>query len=88
MKTIIKKINPEYFEALLSGKKKYELRLNDTEYSEGDILHLKEWSESSQSFTGREIEKKITYVRPFKIDELHWTEEEIRGKGLVLISLE
>ena len=37
---IHKKIWPEYFEAVLSGKKKYELRLDDFEIKEGDTLVL------------------------------------------------
>ena len=40
MKKIEKKCWPEYFEAILSGKKKYELRLSDFEIDEGDILVL------------------------------------------------
>lgn len=38
-----KKVWPEYFENILSGKKKYELRLNDFDVKEGDVLVLEEW---------------------------------------------
>ena len=54
---IEKKILPEYFELVLSGKKKYDFRLADFDINEGDTLILKEWDKGSQSFTGREIEK-------------------------------
>ena len=85
MSIIQKKILPEYFDAILKGKKKYELRLNDYEISEGDTLILKEWD---NLYTGRNIEKKVSYVGKFKIDQLFWDEKEIKEKGLQIISLE
>jgi ASC-1-like (ASCH) protein len=42
MTIIKKKIWSEYFDAVATGKKKFELRLNDFEVSEGDILSLEE----------------------------------------------
>ena len=59
---IPKKVWPEYFEAVLSGQKKYELRLNDFEIKVGDILILAEWDPLTKSYTGRKINKKVTYV--------------------------
>lgn len=41
---IEKKILPEYFELIKSGKKTYDFRLGDFEINEGDILVLKEWT--------------------------------------------
>lgn len=86
--TIEKKIQPEYFEAVASGKKKYELRLGDWECHEGDILKLREWDPATKDYTGREVEKKVGYVRTFKLDELFWTKEEIEKHGLMVISLD
>jgi len=43
MATIKKKLWPQYFDAVVAGKKKYELRLNDFEINEGDTLALEEW---------------------------------------------
>jgi ASC-1-like (ASCH) protein len=42
MTTIRKKIQPQYFDAILSGKKNFELRLNDFDVKEGDVLILEE----------------------------------------------
>lgn len=42
MTNIHKKINPEYFNAILSGKKNFELRLNDFDINEGDTMVLEE----------------------------------------------
>lgn len=88
MAIIRKKILPEYFDAVASGKKKYELRLNEFAVHEGDTLLLEEWDQVNQIYTGRKIEKKVTYVRNFKINELYWPVEEIMAKGLLVISIE
>lgn len=79
---------PEHFEAVLAGKKKYELRLNDFEINEGDTLILEEWDPKTQAYTGRTLEKKVTSVGKFKIDNLFWPEEEIKEKGIQVISIE
>ena len=89
MKTIEKKIWPEYYEAVASGKKKFELRLNDFNIEEGDTLILKEWDPETKEYTGREIAKKITFVFSFKPDELSfWSKEDIEKHGLQIISIE
>lgn len=85
MKTIEKKVLPEYFEAISAGTKKYELRLNDFEISEGDELFLREWD--GKKYTGREITKKVTYVGKFYIDKLFWSVKDIKKHGLQIISI-
>ncbi|MDP2664526.1 MAG: DUF3850 domain-containing protein [bacterium] len=88
MAIIKKKIWPEYFEAVASGKKKCELRLNDFEVQEGDTLVLEEWDPKIKTYTGRTVEKKVTHVAKFRLDDLFWPKEEIEEKGIQLISLE
>ena len=88
MAIIKKKIWPEYFDAVVSGKKKYELRLNDFQIKEGDTLALEEWDPKTKEYTGRKIKKKVTYVGKFKVAELFWPEEQIRERGIQIISLE
>lgn len=88
MTTIKKKIWPGYFDAITSGKKKFELRLNDFNVDEGDILLLEEWDPKTKEYTGRKVEKKVTFVGKFKIDQLFWPKEEIEEKGIQIISLE
>lgn len=89
MKKIEKKIWPEYFQAVLEGRKTYELRLNDFKVDEGDILVLKEWDPKTKNYTGRVVEKKVGFVRGWKIDELtvFWPRKDIDEKGLQVISL-
>lgn len=88
MAVVKKKIWPEYFDNVASGKKKFELRLSDFEVKEVDTLLLEEWDPKTQKYTGRKVEKKVTYVLKFKTDNLFWSEDEIRKKGLQIISLE
>lgn len=85
---IKKKIQPIYFNAVASGKKKFELRLDDFEIGEGDVLILEEWDPDTKQYTGRRLEKNVTSVFRFKIDRLFWTEAEIKDNGLQIISIE
>lgn len=80
-----KKVWPEYFQKILDGKKTYELRLADWECQEGDILVLQEWDPETKKFTGREIEKEVTYVA--KTKNMHfWLKEEVEKYGYQIIS--
>ncbi len=88
MAIIRKKIWPAYFNDVASGKKKYELRLNDFTVTEGDTLLLEEWDPQLKEYTGRKIGKKVTYVGKFRIDKLFWPEDQIKEKGIQIISLE
>ncbi|MCR4328538.1 MAG: DUF3850 domain-containing protein [Patescibacteria group bacterium] len=88
MAIIKKKIWPKYFDAVASGKKRFELRLNDFEVREGDVLILEEWDPKIKEYTGKKIEKKVSYVLKFKTDALFWPEREVEEKGLQVISFE
>ena len=88
MAIINKKCWLSYFDDILSGKKKYDLRLNDFEINEGDTLVLEEWDQNAKIYTGRKIEKKVNYVGKFQIDKSFWPEEQIKEKGFQIISLE
>ena len=37
------KIYPKYFEAILDGKKTFEIRKDDRDFQVGDSIVLKEW---------------------------------------------
>lgn len=91
MKTITKKVLTGYFQDILDGKKKYELRLNDFDIEIGDTLILEEYTTADPNTriaTGRKLEKKVSYLRKFKLQDLWWTEEEIKEKGIQIISFE
>ncbi|MBU0456905.1 MAG: DUF3850 domain-containing protein [Nanoarchaeota archaeon] len=81
----IKKVWPEYFQKILDGKKTYELRLADWECDEGDILVLQEWNPETKKYTGREIEKEVTYVGKTK-NFTFWSKEDIEKYGYQIIA--
>lgn len=84
---IKKKIWPEYFELVSLGKKKFELRLNDFDAKEGDTLILEEWNPKTKKYTGRQIEKKVSYIFKFKLDDFG-QEKEIKEKGIIILQME
>jgi len=81
----IKKVWPEYFQKILDGKKTYELRLADWKCNEGDILVLQEWNPETKEYTGREIEKEVTYVGKTK-NFTFWSKEDVEKYGYQIIA--
>ena len=91
MNKITKKVLPEYFQDILNGKKKYELRLNDFDIEVGDILVLEEYTTAdpeTRVATGRTLEKEVTYLLKVKLQDLWWTEKQLKEKGIQIISFE
>ncbi len=82
---IEKKVWPEYFQKILDGEKTFELRLADFECSPKDVLVLREWDPETKNYTGREIEKEVTYVIKTKNAEKFWPPEIIEKHGLQVI---
>jgi ribosomal protein S17 len=80
-----KKVWPEYFQKISDGKKTYELRLANWECNEGDNLVLREWDPKTKKFTGRTIEKKVTYVGKTK-DMTFWPKEDVEKYGYQIIA--
>lgn len=82
---IEKKIQPKYFQRILDGDKTFELRLADFECNTGDILVLREFDPSTKQYTGRTLEKEVTYVLKTK-DINFWPKEEVEKFGFQIIS--
>ena len=55
------KVWPQFFAALDSGAKGFEVRKDDRNFQVGDILRLREWSEAS-GYSGRETTRTVSYV--------------------------
>ena len=82
---IKKKAWPELFQKVFDGDKKFDLRLADWKCNEGDVLVLKEWNPDTKEYTGRILEKKITYILKTK-DSNFWSKEEMEKFGFQIIS--
>ena len=87
MATINKKVWSEYFEQIISGKKKLELRLADFEVNEGDTLILEEWDKDKKEYTGRKVEVVVTYILKTK-SQTFWSPEEVEKHGFQIIQFE
>ncbi|MDD5192236.1 MAG: DUF3850 domain-containing protein [Candidatus Nanoarchaeia archaeon] len=84
---IKKKTWPEYFQEVLKGKKKFEIRLADFDIKEGDVLILEEYDPKTKKYTGRTIKKKVGFVTKFDIAKAYPL-EDIKRFGLWNIGIE
>lgn len=82
---IEKKVWPKYFQKILDGDKTFELRLADFKCKPGDILILREWDPKSENYTGRVIEKKVTYVVLTKNINF-WPKKDVEKYGYQIIA--
>lgn len=90
-KIVSKKISPEYFNDIISGKKNYEIRLADFLIDEGDVLELVEYTSSdpeTRKATGRKLEKVVTYVKRIFPEEFRISPDELYEKGFHIISFD
>jgi len=53
---------PEYFNAVLSGEKTFEVRKNDRRFNKGDLLAMNEYDAKNQFYTGRSCLVYIDYI--------------------------
>jgi ASC-1-like (ASCH) protein len=65
VKTHELKTEPPYFQAVLDGRKKFEIRKNDRDFQVGDKLILKEYDADVHVFTGRKVEVTVTYMTDY-----------------------
>jgi len=87
MVEIKKKKWPKYFQEMLDGKKKFEVRLADFELKKGDILVLEEFDPETKKYTGRTAKKKVKFVTKFNPTEAY-SPEDIKKFGFYEIELE
>jgi len=51
---------PEYFDAVASGAKPFEIRLNDRDFKVGDVLVLRHFDPKTNTSDGREIARALS----------------------------
>lgn len=84
---IEKKVQQKYFEAVIDGKKRFEVRLADFKCNPGDVLVLKEQKQGTESLSGRKIECEVLYKFNTKDMEKFHTKEEIDKYGFVILAI-
>lgn len=57
----LKTVQP-HFEHVRSGMKRAEIRRDDRGFAVGDVLVLREYDPASCSYSGREVEVRVTHV--------------------------
>jgi hypothetical protein len=82
---IEKKSWPQEFGKMLNGEKTFDLRLADFECKPGDTLLLREWDPKTKQYTGRSMEKTVSYVFKTK-DQKFWKKEDVDKYGFQAIS--
>ena len=63
------KLEGEYFKRVVSGEKNYEIRLNDRDYKQGDIIVLHELCVRAVELTGKRIIKEIGFITGYEQKE-------------------
>lgn len=60
---------PEFYGCVEDDSKPFEIRYNDRDYHVGDVLRIHEYEplpgDQEGRYTGREVEKTITYMTAF-----------------------
>jgi len=84
---IKKKTWKEGFEKILSGEKTFDARLADFKCKKGDVLVLEEYDPVKKKYTGRKIEKKITFVLNTN-EQKYWSNSDIKKYGLQIMAFE
>ncbi len=59
MKTVKKKIYPEFFRAVRAREKNFEIRIDEDNIEVGDLLILEEWH---GYYTGESVRRHVKYV--------------------------
>lgn len=74
-----------YFQEILNGNKTFDVRLADFKCKIGDTLVLEEYDPKKKVYTGRKIEKEITFILNTKTQKF-WSQEDIKKHGLLIFS--
>ena len=53
---------PKHFDAIVLGRKRFELRRNDRDFHVDDPLRLEEWNPETSDYTGRVAHATVEYI--------------------------
>lgn len=78
--------SPQFFQAILEGRKRHELRRADKHFSVGDVLELTEHDPQTRVPTGRCARVIVTYIT--SEDEPCALSPEALAPGFCILSIE
>jgi hypothetical protein len=88
MRTIKKKIWPEYFREVAANRKHFEVRLADFKIQRGDNIILEEWNPKTKKYTGKKLRFKAGVVLKVPYDmERFYLRKNIKKYGFFIIEL-
>jgi hypothetical protein len=53
---------PQYYKAIVSGEKRFEIRVKDRDFKVGDVLILREYDPDAKAYLGGEYWVRVTYM--------------------------
>ncbi len=84
---IEKKVQQKYFEAIIDGRKRFEVRLADFKCKPGDTIVLVEQKDKTRNTTGRNINCEVLYKLNTKELNKFYTKEDIEKHGLLILAV-
>jgi hypothetical protein len=82
---------PSFFEQILDGRKRFELRRDDRGYQTGDTLMLHEWdpqkgsTRQAEGYTGRTLQAAVTCI--IRSEDLAGFAPDALGPGFVILGI-
>ena len=84
---IKKKVQKKYFDAIIDGRKRFEVRLADFRCKPGDTLVLLEQKQGTKKLTGRKLNCEVMYKLNTKSIEKFYTKKDMDKYGLVILAI-
>ncbi len=80
------KLFTKYFQPVVDGKKRSEVRINDRQYQIGDTVTLHEGQQELDGFkyTGRNVSARISYIDDFGLNS-GYVNLSLRDVGLLIV---
>ncbi len=84
---IQKKVQKKYFDAIIDGRKRFEVRLADFKCKPGDTLTLLEQKQGTKKLTGRKLNCEVMYKFNTKAITKFYKKKDIDKYGLVILAI-
>lgn len=84
---IKKNVQQKYFEAIIDGRKRFEVRLADFKCKSGDTIVLVEQKDKTKNITGRKVECEVLYKLNTKELNKFYKKKDIEKYGLLILAV-